>query len=339
MTKSIVLSVIFIFILFSTVIGQEKKEDKENTIPINWGVWTISSFSWDDTDNLTPATQFNLNAARLIATGEPVDNVSYHVMGDFSSPDYSPRLMQAWVEYKPVKYLSIRAGQFKYPFVSDAYPPLIYWKFANVSYTTANIVKKLGYTGSLFRDIGVQAYCNYDISKELSLNCKLMVMNGTGANAKDNNSPKDFVGFLGFKIINFINVGGSYYFGKSLPDSIEVDESAYGLQLKVEKEKFSFQAEYLLAKYDANITRKEVSPSGYYVYGTYKVIPTIEFGFRYDFLNQDKNIDNNNKSRVTLSASYLFDKKSRIMINYEIRNDDIISNMGNLLTILGQVAI
>jgi len=339
MQKFTLLSIIIIFTLFTTAVGQDKKEDKKKTIPLKWGVWTVSSFSWDDTENLTPASQFSLNAARLIATGEPVENVSYHVMGDFASPNYSPRFMQAWVEYKPIKYLSIRGGQFKYPFGAEAYPALIYWKFFNTSYVTADIVKKLGYTGGLFRDIGVQFAGGYDMSKDLSLTYKLMVMNGTGANAKENNSPKDFVGFLGFKIIDFIDIGGSYYIGKSLPDSNEVDESAYGVQLKVNKEKFSFQAEYLFAKYDANATRNEVSPNGYYAYGTYKVIPTIEFGVRYDFLDPDKNIDNNDKSRVTLSASYLFNKKNRIMINYEIRKDDSISNIGNLFTLIGQVAI
>jgi len=177
MQKFTLLSIIFIFTLFATAVGQEKKEDKSSTIPLKWGVWTVSSFSWDDTEDLTPASQFSLNAARLIATGEPVENVSYHVMGDLASPNYSPRFMQAWVEYKPIKYLSIRGGQFKYPFGAEAYPALIYWKFFNPSYVTADIVKKLGYTGGLFRDIGVQFAGGYDMSKDLSLTYTVVLAN------------------------------------------------------------------------------------------------------------------------------------------------------------------
>jgi len=48
------------------------------------------------------------------------------------------------------------------------------------------------------------------------------------------------------------------YKGKSLPDTLEVDESAFGVQLQIQKERFSFQAEYLMAKYDANIVRNEM---------------------------------------------------------------------------------
>jgi len=129
------------------------------------------------------------------------------------------------------------------------------------------------------------------------------------------------------------------YKGKSLPDTLEVDESAFGVQLQIQKERFSFQAEYLMAKYDANIVRNEVSPNGFYVYGTYMVAPNIEFGVRFDQYDRNINIDDNNQSRLTIALSYFFNRVIRVMLNYEIRNDDTNYNIGNLLTVTGQIAL
>ena len=339
MSNKSLLSVCFIALTFSSLFGQEKEETKKPE-PMKWGIWAISSYTWDATENIVPATQFNMAIARVLVNGEPIKDLSYHVMGEWAlGAENTPTLLQAWVNYKPTVNMSISAGQFKYPFGYEAYPPIILWKFSNPSYVTTGIVRKLGLTGGKFRDIGIQAAGNFKLSKNFNINFKIMGMNGSGANAAENNNSKDIVGYLGVKIMNFINVGGSFYKGKSLPDTFEVDESAFGVQLQIQKERFSFQAEYIMAKYDANIVRSEVSPKGFYVYGTYMVAPNIEFGVRFDQYDRNINVDDNNQSRTTIALSYLFNRIIRVMFNYEIRNDDTNYNIGNLLTVTGQIAL
>ena len=299
-------------------------------------VWVMSNYTWENTEGVIPNSNFNVKNARLILKGNGAKNWGYHIMGEMVGPtDKKPMLMQAWVSYKIKPFLRFRFGQFKYPLGAEAYSARILWKFVNPSYVTSGIVKKLGNDGSIFRDIGLEAAGEYSFSENLGGIYKLMIFNGAGANINDNNDTKDYVAFVGMKLPMNITMGGSYYAGESGIENTETDESAFGALLKVNHKSFTVQAEYITAKYESN---SDVEPAGFYAYGTYMVTPAIEVGARYDAFDKNKNVANVEQSRITLLAGYYLNTKSRIFLNYEIREDDLNENLGNLLTIQLQAA-
>ncbi|HED34150.1 MAG TPA: porin [Gammaproteobacteria bacterium] len=63
---------------------------------------------------------------------------------------------------------------------------------------------------------------------------------------------------------------------------------------------------------------------GYYVDFGYKVIPMLELDVRYDVLNRGTETTAGERTfdTVTLGAQYFFNKKSRVIMNYEIRNQE-----------------
>ena len=322
--------------------AQEKTESKAP----NFNIWLGGLYSYNATEGIVPSSNYTIAFARLIAKGNIMNNIDYHIMGDVAgfsdaASGLTTRrsiLMQAWISYKPSTYAQFRVGQFKYPFGIEAYPGLIVWKFIIPSYATIGITKKLGAEGGMFRDIGAQVEGKVSASKDISFFYKAMVMNGNGPNLIDNNNEKDYVGNLGVNLPYNITVAGSYFVGSTYDSNSDgIDESAYSANVALKQKKFTVQAEYISATMD--FINKSVKPSGYYVSGTYKVFPEVELGVRYDAYNRDAEVENNSRDRITLQTGYYFSKLNRIMLNYEIRKDDTDANLGNILSLLFQVVL
>ncbi len=151
-------------------------------------VWFWGTLQNDATEDLVPATQFQMKVARLTFFGNFDSGIGYHVMADmYDVSNLRPTLMHAWFSFQANKYLQMKMGQFKYPFGTEAYGALVKWKFVNPSFVTGKVVKSLGKEGSIFRDIGIQFSGIAKINKDFALVYKGMVMNGNGANTFENN--------------------------------------------------------------------------------------------------------------------------------------------------------
>ena len=329
-------------LLSANLWAQEKTESKAP----NFNIWLGGLYSYNATEGIVPSSNYTIAFARIIAKGNIMNNIDYHIMGDVAgfadaASGLATRrsiLMQAWVSYKPSTYAQFRVGQFKYPFGIEAYPGLIVWKFIIPSYATLGITKKLGTEGGMFRDIGAQVEGIVSASKDISFFYKAMVMNGNGPNLIDNNNEKDYVGNLGVNLPYNITVAGSYFTGKAYDANADgINESAFSGNISLKNKRFTFQAEYLSATNE--FINKSVKPNGYYVYGTYKILDELEAGVRYDAYDKDSEVENNSISRITLQSGYYFSKLNRIMLNYEIINDDAAPNKGNLLNLLFQVVL
>ncbi len=289
------------------------------------GVWVVSNYQYIDNDNLTPNNTFNLKHARFIVKGKLLKNIDYHAMVDLhDNAVKGAKFMQAWVGYTVTKALKFRVGQFKYPFGIEAYPSLMKWKFTNPSFITGSIVKKLGSSGNAFRDVGAQVFGAHKFSKSVSLEYKVMIMNGAGANKAENNNDKDIVVYAGLKLPKKIHLGASLYSGKGGPNG-ELSETAFGLQAKFNTKKLALQAEYITANFDKTTTT-EVKPNGFYAYASYKILPKVELGLRIDRYKADT--DANEMKRLTFATGYYFNPINRIMVNYEVKE-----NMDNVFTL------
>lgn len=117
------------------------------------------------------------------------DKIRGNVIGGFvEPPQNTPKLVQAFMDYRVNQYLSVRAGQFLIPFGLEG-PEVI---TLNPAIERSLAVRRLN-TFSMFRDIGIQASGN--ISR---INYAIAFVNGAGANQREQINPKDIVGRVGF---------------------------------------------------------------------------------------------------------------------------------------------
>jgi hypothetical protein len=308
---TILLSIVILAVsnnLFAEESGPESYHPK-------WIGWFRAGYDHDFTAGADGG--FNNYSARIIAKGKYDERISYHIMTEMvnqSSSDSRPIFLQGWIEYRLTEQISARIGQYKYPFGREAYGPVMAWKFANPSYVTAGIAKKLGRSGGLFRDVGMEIEASERLNENAEVFSKLMVMNGNGINDLDSNSDKDLVGQAGLEILPYgIEFGGSYFAGKD-PHGYEYAVNGYFI---FKNSGLHAQAEYSRAIYET-IPYQDIEPAGFYAFATYQVYTGIETGIRYDRYESDINSDNTDRDRISLMAAYNFSGLTRIMLNYEV---------------------
>lgn len=252
--KKFILLALILF-LSTQIYSQSKTQYKSPKMKL----WVWGSLQNDATENKIPATEFQMRAARIILLGKFNSGVGYHIMADmYDKGNMRPTLMQAWFSYDFNKYLQMRMGQFKYPFGTEAYGPLVKWKFINPSYVTGKVVKTLGNEGSIFRDIGLQLSGIAKINKNFAFVYKAMVMNGNGANTFENNDTKDIVGFAGIKLPYNAMISGSFFNGKS-----DTSESAIAVTAQIDAKKYTAKFEFISANY-SKLVGNDISKTGFF---------------------------------------------------------------------------
>lgn len=207
-----------------------------------------------------------------------------------------------------------------------------------------------------------------------------MVGNGNGINTGDRNDDKDIYLYASTGPIfkgkgarrEDLKLFAWYQDGKRRLNLVsqgiegDFDRTRWGLGLTFRKDKYRFYAEY----YDAdgmifNGTDGGAVPGsvqndglgvasfnvavdekawGYYLDGGYKVLPNVELDYRFSYL--DRATETAAQERKfwdhTLGVQYFFNKKSRALLNYQIRDaeapananaDKIVSEIGNVLSL------
>ncbi len=309
--------------------------------------WLQSGYLNDETDGSDPTFQFK--RARVGIKGKVLDNVGYHLMIEGIHNGLEPRLYQAWIDYYLHPLANVRIGQFKYPFGLEAKPGFVFWKFIDPSFVTGGIVNNLGRintgdSNGLFRDIGAMVSGKHKINEDFTAGYEAMVFNGNGIWNTDNNSAKDFAlrGIL--EAPYGTHLGLAYYMGQFFnnTDSTDYDESAIGLEFMMEYElamrMLRVQGEYIMATYKTS--GADIKPAGYYVYGTYYVLPEmVELGVRYAFFEPNSDAATTvERTKTTLGATYYLGKNQLIRLNYDIIDDDV-TDADNLMTLLFQITL
>jgi hypothetical protein len=210
-----------------------------------------------------------------------------------------------------------------------------------------------------FRDIGVQVFDWFDwLGFEHTY--AAMVGNGNGLNRTDNNSNKDYYLYWasekvfgdsagprreGWKLLAWYQKGErtlKYVNGDN--NKQDFDRKRWGVGTTYRKGKWRAAAEYVdadgmvlngtdggavpgsLNNAETQVASFNVSPdgkaNGYYLDLGYKVLPKLELDLRYDYLDRVKNVDADERefTNWTIGAQWFFNKKTRALLNYEIRD-------------------
>lgn len=209
-----------------------------------------------------------------------------------------------------------------------------------------------------FRDIGVQVFDWFDyLGWEHTY--AAMIGNGNGLNRTDNNNEKDYYLYWasekvfdnsrgarrqGWKLFGWYLKGErTLEFVNGVAGDQDFDRERWGFGTTYRKGKLRGSAEYIKADgmifngTDGGAVPGEIGSNGatasfnivpegradgWYLDLGYRVLPKLELDVRYDYLDRLKNNDAQEREfdTLTLGAQWFFNKKTRALVNYEIRD-------------------
>ena len=168
-----------------------------------------AGYQWSDN-----TSTFFLKRVRLNLSGAIAPKIGYRIQMELCAP----RLVDAYVEYKPLRALNLKVGQYKVPFSIENtdYSPLglelIDYPLALTKLMGLDDLCGLSATG---RDLGAMIYGGViDRGSSTLINYDLAVFNGEGINSKDHNRSKDVASRLTLKPADGLQLSGSYYWGE-----------------------------------------------------------------------------------------------------------------------------
>ncbi|MGV6852031.1 MAG: porin [bacterium] len=205
-----------------------------------------------------------------------------------------------------------------------------------------------------FRDFGIQAF---DIFKkgDWEHSYAFMVGNGNGITRGDNDGNREFYAYWSSELIyggkgarrDELKMYAWYQDGKrtlTKAGAGEYDRTRWGIGSMYHKGKIRGAFEYMqgdgmiftgsdgaavpgslnnagtaVASFNVATNGKA---DGWYVHGGYQIMPNIELDMRYDQYNRVTNVSAAERQFTTLTfgAQYFFNKKTRLIANYELRD-------------------
>jgi hypothetical protein len=276
----------------------------------------------DQTEN----SSFRIRRARVsfagkIAESDKLGMADYRLQVDFAD---SPKIVDAWVRYRPFTQLGIQVGQFKIPLSieNSEYAPL---KLEFIDYSL--VVQRLVHMSSsdvlginsTGRDCGAQLYGGF-LKKEgyNIVNYNLAIFNGYGINQKrDNNHSKDFVGRVILSPLRDLTIASYYQYGEgNLEGKQHVDYQRYGGGIAYNGRHAFARSEYIRGNTGNLISEGAYASAGWKFHTAKAGYGSI--GMRFDYF--DENILTGQREfNYTIGTAYQPWKYMRLQLNYTIK--------------------
>ena len=238
-----------------------------------------TGYEWSDR-----SSTFFIKRVRLNLAGAIAPKLDYRVQIEFASP----KIVDAYLCYKPFDELNVQLGEYKLPFSIENtdYVPL---RYEFVEYPLS-LCKLMGFSdlcglSATGRDLGAQLFGGFFKRDGYSiLNYNFGVFNGEGLNVKDKNKSKDIVARLTVKPVAGLQFAGSYYWGEYGEDYLkrpEADRHAamarFGLDRNIPKMQSDLRRYGI--EYDQWFFESELHESGYVAESVQKL---TDLGFTYE---------------------------------------------------------
>ena len=262
------------------------------------------------------SNSFDIRRVRLSLQGDIGSRIDYKLQAEFA---YTPKILDAFVQWKPLNALNIKAGQYKLPFsIENPYSPL---KLETADYSQA-VNELIPYAnGGGGRDIGISLWGGFLKKEGYNLiDYNAGVFNGSGINNLDNNKKKSFVGTLSVHPIKELTIAGSYYFGGITRNSLTEDAYRFSGGIRYENDRWIFRSEYIGGKTGT------VRSGGYYAVGGFRFIPKLQGVLKYD--NYQRNI-HDKRTRSThyiVGLNYNVIRYLQLQVNYAYRENRTAGN-------------
>jgi phosphate-selective porin len=281
------------------------------------------------------ANSFTFNRARIAAIGNIPYDVSYFFMIDFSKfKAGSPWLLDAFVSYSRFDWAKVSFGQFKSPISLEQNTPC-------QSLHTIYRSKVVDELAGPQRDMGAMLFGG---TAESKLHYYLAIMNDYDKGFEDENIAKSVKGRVTYSPLEFLQIGGSFAYGKTGANEDNVKTRAGG-EPQISFSNFLFQGEYLWADDTGDYTTGGgcdgtpivfhtggVTRCGFFAQAMYKTAWNLEPVLKFENYDSDASIDNNSETIVTYGVNYFLNDWTRVQLNYrykaeqgiEIPNDQVV---------------
>ncbi|OAV72971.1 Phosphate-selective porin [Bacteroidales bacterium Barb6] len=264
------------------------------------------------------SNSFDIRRARLDLRGNLSSKFDYRLQTELAG---TPKVLDAFLRWKPSSYFNVQAGQFKYSFsLENPYSPTTLETIDN-----STVISKLsGYSdeakvGGNGRDIGIAFYGGFVKKKGYNLiDYSVGIVNGNGINNTDNNKGKNFTGILTVNPIKELALAVSHYNGSTGvtkkdadgKDFIDdVDRVRTGFGAKYDNKTLLVRGEYITGKTD----KKE--SDGFYVTAAYYVTPKVQPVLKYDYYRENTDKDTQQTNYIA-GVNYYPIKNLRLQLNY-----------------------
>ncbi|MGV8945304.1 MAG: porin [Lutibacter sp.] len=324
-TKLIILFTVLFVLQFNTVFAQGCEGELPTTggdgVPktssITFFGYMQPEYDYRFTDD--KESTFKFKRARFGVRGRVNRSFSYYALieaSDFISSDGNIYLMDAFITYDKNEWAKVSVGSFKQPFGLEV-------NTACHSLTTIDRAIVSDQLVAPQRDYGLMLLGG---SAQTSLRYSIALMNGRGLGTKDNNTKKDIIGRLSYKLFDFMSVGGSFRYG--YPNNNDLDRTSYGAEVALNYKGFNVQGEYIYDEGDYNraaeggcgSTPLELGTKrdGAYVMVSYDVSKKLQPVFKYEYFDQDLDIKKiGYQEMMTLGVNYFFNDNTRLQVNYQ----------------------
>lgn len=286
-----------------------------------------AGYEWSD-----ESSSFFIKRVRLDLRGDIARKLDYRVQLEFAS---SPKIVDAYLQYRPFRQLNFKLGEYKIPFTIENtdYVPL---KFELIEYPLA-LQRLMGFAepiggrivGGVMqggetlkdtgRDMGLTLYGTLvECEGRALLSYDVGVLNGAGINLKDNSRSKDVVARLMFRPVRGLTLSGSWYGGEYGADCLERQRVSAGVcydhgrgVVRGEwiggRTGYAATEEYAAGTFDS---------SGWYVLGGVRVTPSLMPVVRYDTLLSDTASADSRQTNWTAGILWHPVKYLRCQLNY-----------------------
>lgn len=285
-----------------------KLEEKLSWMPkISGSIWARYQF-----DTYSGDKGFDIRRARLDLKGNIAPKLDYRLQLEFAS---SPKIIDAYVRYTPVKGFGVQLGQAKFPFtLENPYSPLKLETIENamgVSYMSG--FSDLAGIKANGRDIGLSIFG--DLFKGV-INYQVGVYNGAGINKSDDNKHKDFAARLNINPFKNMTLSGSVYLGKTGAQDAMADRNRYAVGARYDNKALVIRSEYIWGCTGAQKSEGVYAVAGYWV--TKKVMPVV----RFDYFSKNSNAADvadryaGEQTNYLVGVDYWPLKNLRLQLNY-----------------------
>lgn len=286
-----------------------------------------AGYEWSD-----GSSSFFIKRVRLDLRGALARTLDYRVQLEFAS---SPKIVDAYLHYKPFRQLNFKLGEYKIPFTIENtdYVPL---KFELIEYPLA-LQRLMGFAepiggrivGGVMqggetlkdtgRDMGLTLYGTLvECEGRALLSYDVGVLNGAGINLRDNNRSKDVVARLTLRPVRGLTLSGSWYGGEYGADCLERQRVSAGVCY--DRGRGVVRGEWIGGRTGYAATEEYAAgtfdSSGWYVLGGVRLTPTLMPVVRYDTLLPDTASADSRQTNWTAGILWHPVKYLRCQLNY-----------------------
>ena len=286
-----------------------------------------AGYEWSD-----ESSSFFIKRVRLDLRGDIARKLDYRVQLEFAS---SPKIVDAYLQYRPFRQLNFKLGEYKIPFTIENtdYVPL---KFELIEYPLAlqrlmGFAEPIGgrYVGGAMqggetlkdtgRDMGLTLHGSFfPCGERALLSYDVGVLNGAGINLRDNNRSKDVVARLTLRPVRGLTLSGSWYGGEYGADCLERQRVSAGVCY--DRGRGVVRGEWIGGRTGYAATEEYAAgtfdSSGWYVLGGVRLTPTLMPVVRYDTLLSDTASDDSRQTNWTAGILWQPVRYLRCQLNY-----------------------